>query len=176
MPRTPQQRIGTRWNGRIAIDMAARVMVLVLLWLPITEFETAALPFGAVAVTLGTVAGWYVRPPNGNLVSPVGAVRFLGTLIGGIARTSADVARRAILPRDRMAAPAFITYRLREPSRSVALGLSYTLTLMPGTAGAVIKADELDVHVLDQRTGGKELDAMEASVGRAVGAQSPDRT
>lgn len=168
MPVDGQQQERAQRSPAVAVELAARVALLALLWLAITGFDLSAVPYGIVAVAMATVAGWYLRPPTGRLFPPLATARFLGVLVVSIARASWDVARRAFQPLDRATAPGFVTHRLRSPGRANALGLSYAMTLTPGTVGATIEAGEITLHVLDHRGGIKGIEALEAAVDRVT--------
>lgn len=162
------------WRAGVVFEMAVRVAVLSLLWLAITSFDVAALPFGALAVVLATAVGWSLRRPDGRMLAPVATARFLAALTVGIFRGSLDVSRRAFLPLRKAVSPGFMRHRLRTPSPGNALGLSYAMTLMPGTVGTRVDGGEVSLHVLDRHAGAVGIAAMEDAIART--GDGPRRT
>jgi len=102
-------------------------------------------PSIALAVALSLWLG--LRPMAMRLIALPG---FLGFFLKHMLLGGWDVARRALQPRCPLQ-PAWHPYPLRSRSPRVRLLLSALVGLLPGTLASRVDADELRVHVLDER-------------------------
>lgn len=104
---------------------------------------------GLVVVTLATVL--FVRL---GILFPRLHWRFMPPFLLFVGKTmwlgGWDVARRAISPR-MVIDPAWTTYRFTSLSPSARVFLSALIGLMPGTLSSKVVADDMILHVLDQR-------------------------
>ena len=100
-----------------------------------------------IAVT--TVISIYTVPPGQWVISPLGAARFFPYFLITAIRGGWDVARRVFfrnIPID----PDFITIE-HDPGPQKTLILAWVISLLPGTASAVITEETIVVHVLDKK-------------------------
>ena len=100
-----------------------------------------------IAVT--TVISIYTVPPGQWVISPLGAARFFPYFLITAIRGGWDVARRVFfrnIPID----PDFITIE-HDPDPQKTLILAWVISLLPGTASALISDESIVVHVLDKK-------------------------
>jgi len=100
-----------------------------------------------LAVT--TIISIYTVPPGQWVISPLGAARFFPYFLITAIRGGWDVARRVFfrnIPID----PDFITIE-HDPDPQKTLILAWVISLLPGTASAVITEETIVVHVLDKK-------------------------
>jgi multicomponent Na+:H+ antiporter subunit E len=145
-----------------------RALVLAAGWWILTEGGTAPV-FGALVALMALIAGLALPSPRPPAWRLLGLLRFALVFVVRSVRGGADVARRALSPRTRIA-PSVMAYSLRLPdgaARSLFLG---TLSSMPGTLAIACDGQRLEVHVIAAR--GElvdELAALEASIAGATG-------
>lgn len=146
-----------RWAG-----IAGRLLLFAVLWAILTGGRADALPLGALAVPLATLASLRLLPPSPWSLR--GWLRFLPYFLGESLRGGIDVAVRAFHPR-RPLAPALLDYPLQLPPGPARVVMADAVSLLPGTLCAELDGAVLRVHVLDHRRRPREqLAALEARV------------
>jgi multicomponent Na+:H+ antiporter subunit E len=104
--------------------------------------------FVILFVTATTVISLYTVPPGQWRLSPLGVARFFPYFLITALRGGWDVARRVFfrtVPVD----PGFVTIEHDRDSRKTMI-LALVISLLPGTASAVISEETIVVHVLDK--------------------------
>jgi multicomponent Na+:H+ antiporter subunit E len=124
-----------------------RILAFSLVWWTLLEGEFQVWPFGVPTILAATVSSLLVFP-TGVRFRPLGLLRFVPyflvqSVLGGI-----DVARRALSPKLPIS-PGFIDVPLALEDEAARVCFVWTVSLLPGTAGAELLEEKLRVHVLD---------------------------
>lgn len=152
---------------RFTAALIGRTAVLGLIWIVLVD---------------GAVSSWWVGVPVVLLAAAVTRsmrssfpivwwelFRFIPFFVGRSLIGGLDVARRALDPRLPLD-PAVIEYPLRVPDGFPRVVLANTVNLLPGTLTAGLKAEALQVHVIDRQAPFfEELVAVENAVARLFG-------
>ena len=142
--------------------VTGRLLLFAVLWGILTGGRTDALPVGALAVPLTTLASIRLLPPSPWSLR--GWLRFLPYFLVESLRGGVDVAARAFHPRLPLA-PALLDYPLRLPPGPARVVMADAVSLLPGTLSAELDGAVLRVHVLDHRRRPREqLAALEARI------------
>ncbi len=135
---------------RSGIGAAAlvRCALFALVWTTLAGGDPGTWPFGLAAVVAATALSLRLKPPGAGRLRLVGVVWFVPhflvrSLVGGI-----DVARRALDPRLPIA-PGMVGHRWRLPEGAARVAFADVISLLPGTLGAGMAGDRLEVHALD---------------------------
>lgn len=134
----------------VAMALAARIALVMALWLVISEFERQLFSYGmgtAVVVALVSIRLVPVQAPG---LSVTGLLRFIPyfawySFLGGL-----DVAWRACHPRLPIS-PCTITHPVSLQSGTGRTLLLLIVSLLPGTLAVRIQDQALKVHCLDAR-------------------------
>ncbi len=105
--------------------------------------------FVILFVTATTIISIYTVPPGQWVFRPLGVARFIPYFLITALRGGWDVARRVFfrtVPID----PDFVTIE-HDPDPRKTLILAWVISLLPGTASAVITEETIVVHVLDKK-------------------------
>lgn len=148
-----------------------RVLLFAGLWLVLTGAEIDALPYGALLVVLATWMSIWLLPVGGRLRMGFGAVwmlpMFMVRAIGG----GVDVARRALLPGQRLD-PTILKFPLRHREGGVPVLMAYILAGLPGSLTVDIEDGHIILHVLDPAMATPEMVAeLERKVGTVLGQE-----
>lgn len=142
--------------------LTLRAALFALLWWLLTEGQHDSWWFGAPLVLLATAASQVLAPPSPR--SFRGLLHFVPFFIGHSLKGGIDVAWRALHP-SLPITPILVDYRMRLPDEQARVFMVNTASLLPGTLGARLEGERLQVHVLDGRGSYQaELEALEQRV------------
>ena len=151
------------------LSLAARLLLLALLWWVIAGSEPNSWLIGIPAVLMAGYYGQRLAAPERSGPSVVGFLTFAPfflwqSLLGGL-----DVARR-VLPRRMRIAPGFQRYEVRLKNPAARVFFLDSISLLPGTLSADLRGGIIEVHALDARNDlAPELADLERRVGRLFG-------
>lgn len=139
-------------------SVSARVVVMAVLWVSVTEASASALGYGLVAVPLVVAASYVLtgRPRRRGASPRVAALRAIRvvelagwivwrSLVGGV-----DVARRALWLPHPDVDPEWVEYDTALGSPAARAALALIANLMPGSLTARIDGDVIEVHVISR--------------------------
>ena len=136
--------------GALLISFLLRFALFAAGWLILVGGQQLSdLLFVVLGVSATTIISLYVVPPGQWTLNPLGVIRFVPYFLFTAIRGGWDVARRVFfrtVPID----PDFITIELDRDLRKTLI-LAWVISLLPGTASAVINEESIVVHVLDKR-------------------------
>jgi multicomponent Na+:H+ antiporter subunit E len=156
----------TRRNFRFT-RLGLHAALLLAIWWSLTDGDTgpliAGVPFAFLGAAIWSLLG---GPPP---VSLRGIAVFVPFFAWESLQSGLDVALRVFNPRLPIA-PAFLVVPLRLPESASRTFMAGALNLLPGTLSVEIKADVLEVHVLDANGGVvRKLGALEKKVAGVFG-------
>jgi multicomponent Na+:H+ antiporter subunit E len=154
--------------------LAQRAALMALLWWAIVEGRPEAWLFGVPVI--GAAAAASVRLRAGPWrIRALPALGALGWFLRRALAAGLDVALRALSPRPRLA-PGFVSVRLRLRDAGAQVLLADALSLLPGTLSAVLRENELELHVLDRGAAvERDLREMEARIAAALAVELGER-
>ncbi|MEZ5582721.1 MAG: Na+/H+ antiporter subunit E [Candidatus Competibacteraceae bacterium] len=120
------------------------LVILTVLWWALAD--NAGWELGIPAIIAACAASLLLGPPTVRLHS-LGLLRFVVYFLKESCLGGVDIARRAFhldLPMQ----PAFLPYPLRLPPGPSRTLFVTTMTLLPGTLGAELRDNDVNVHVL----------------------------
>jgi multicomponent Na+:H+ antiporter subunit E len=143
-----------------------RLVGFTFLWWVLSEGVLTDWPLVLLFALLATASSLLLLPPGSFRLRPLGLVRFVPyflwqSLLGGL-----DVARRALSPALPLA-PGFIEVPLGLKGEAAQAFFVWTVSLLPGTAGAELLGGSLKVHVLD--VGQNNLEKLRALERKVAG-------
>lgn len=127
---------------------ACRFVLIMLLWLVISEFDGQLLLYGLLTAIVIALVSLRLLPPQNRTVSVIGVARFIPYFIWRSVLGGLDVAWRACHPRLPIS-PCMIEYRLSIRSEIEKTLLLLIVSLLPGTLSVRIQDEVLKVHCLD---------------------------
>lgn len=114
------------------------------------EGELYGWPMALAVASIATALSLALLPPAGWRIRWLATPHFLGFFLAEMLRGGIDVARRAFHPAVPVA-PGFLSHPLRLRHEAARLLMTWSVGLLPGTVSVELRADELDIHVLDSR-------------------------
>ena len=150
---------------------APRVVILVALWLVLTEGDTGTWYIGALAVIAGTLGSLVLLPAYSWRWTAGGLVRFVPFFVWQSLSGGTDVALRAVRPSMPLE-PELLSYESQLPLNAARVFMANTLSLLPGTLSAELEGRRLRVHSLagaDEAL--KNLDKLETRVADLFGLE-----
>jgi multicomponent Na+:H+ antiporter subunit E len=151
------------------LAVLGRVLLFAGLWLVIAGSDPASWIIGVPAVLLATVYAARLAQTGRGGVSVAGALAFMPyflwqSLLGGL-----DVAVRVLRPVMRIR-PGFQQYRVRLQNLNARVFFLDSISLLPGTLSADMRAGVIEVHALDASADlAPELADLERRVARLFG-------
>ena len=137
-----------RGSSGTAARIGGRVLLFAAIWLVLAGTDPGSWLVGVPAVVLAVVTAERLTRHGNPGVSPLGLLRFVPfflweSVLGGI-----DVANRVLRPKMRVD-PGFVQYPVRLASPSATVFFLDSISLLPGTLSADLRAGSIHVHVLD---------------------------
>lgn len=169
-----QPDVRTLIRGRIGPASRRLVFFSAVWWLLVGGSPSGWL-FGLAAIPGATAASLRLGPTTPFRLRPIPFIRFAASFLLASLRSGWDVARRAIHPRLPLA-PAFVEYPVGLQDSTSRVLLAATVTMLPGTITAEIRADRLVIHALDvTRPLESSVRRMEARIGALFEPVRPPR-
>lgn len=141
-------------------------------WALLTEGDPASWVIGGPAIVMALAAVASLPPraaPTPRLLPLAGLIGFF---VVETVRGAVDVGGRA-LAREPLLHTGTARWRTRLHSRVARLTLAHGISLIPGTLTARLEDDELEIHLLDDRTPWR--DGVAALEARVVAVFEPER-
>jgi len=158
---TPGNRM--RWS-----TVFSRVIIFTLAWWILTDGDAGSWWIGVPVVMLAVAVSIALLPPVKLVWYEL--LRFVPFFLMTSLRGGVDVAWRAFYPGIRVN-PALVEYRLRLPPGQSRVFMTNTVSLLPGSLSAELRANSLRVHVLDASHDFRaELQSLEGFVARIFGS------
>lgn len=152
--------------------IAARIVLLLLVWGALTEGDSSGIGFGLVVTALATVISLRLFPPAKVRIRPFPFLLFMLFFIGRSVVAGIDVSRRLLSP-SLPVNPGYLTFYLSLPEGGPRWLLANTLSLMPGTLSVSLDGERLDLHCLDTREPVEaDVRLVEQKVARVFGLSS----
>lgn len=133
------------------VDLTARVLMLALAWLIISEGRVGHWYYGVITVAVAVAVSVMVSPLRARpLPRPrqlVAGARLVAWMLWNSVLGALDVARRAVGP-SRLVAPVELKEALRLPPGEGGLLASALANLLPGALIHRIGDDEVSIHAL----------------------------
>ncbi len=156
-------------SGFKLIPLLWRAGGLILLWWIISGGAVESWWIGVSAIALAVCVSIMLDGGDRQAVRPVALLRFIPYFLFESVRGGVDVARRAF-SRNMPLAPAFLNYPLRLPAGRPQVFFANTVSLLPGTLGAGLSDQALNIHMLDHTSVSlAELNRLEQRVATIFG-------
>lgn len=137
---------------------APRAALLALLWWVLNNGSTGSWWLAVPTLVGAVLLSLALTPTSGWGWSPLGFIRFVPFFLWQSVGGGVDVALRALRPSLPLA-PDFVEYELRLSPQAARVFMADVASLLPGTLGAELKGDRLNVHVLN--SGPRALESIE---------------
>lgn len=144
-------RVGDQPVGQSAgRPLVRRVLFFAVVWWILLGGSMGGWLIGLVAIPGAAFASSLLGPSTPLRLRPGPILRFVLSFLIESLRSGADVARRALDPRLPLD-PGFVDFSMRLRDDTSRVLLAATVTMLPGTITAKIRADSLVIHTVDTK-------------------------
>lgn len=152
---------------RLAFTFIRRAVLMLGVWLIVSEFALSGLPFGLCAAIGAAAVSLRVLPPRPAGFAPLRFLILWPSFLGRSVMAGFDVARRAVSPGPPVL-PGWVEHESALPEGPPRTLFGAEISLLPGTLSAGTRSGRLHVHALDmsQETEA-QLETWEAELQRA---------
>ena len=146
-----------------------RVALLAVIWWVISDGAGGSWLIGLPVLLIAAHLSLVLRAPQPQRIRWVSLIKFTPYFVYESLRGGIDVARRVFSPRPSIT-PGFLTYPVRLPDEGAQTFFANIISLLPGTLGAGIKDDLIQLHVLDENAQIiRELEVLESKIAPIFG-------